>query len=423
MISGIAQSMDAPHTIIGTDPGWGSLRALSRDMRLRHMAVFGATGVGKSTFLLNLIAQDLARGDGLVVIDPHGALAEDALELVPSWRQNHVCALDLGDLAHPIGMNLVDDVHRDHRATVADGVLAAMRAIWHESWGPRLEEILRHSLMVLIEAPATSIVLLPRLLTDAEFRARMLTRCSAPLTLAFFEHRFNVWRDTDRDMAISPVLNKVEAFLFSPAVLHTLGQATSTLDLVRMMQKPRVIIANLAKGKIGESAAHLMGALLISRVQNAAMARGSGLPDWHLIIDEAQNFPTEALSSLLSEARKFGVSITAATQYTDAMPPTVRAALLGNAGTLISFRVGVEDAARIAPQFNRLHQDFSPAALQELGRGQAFMREAGDDTHPVEMAPPPERTGRGPVVRAQSQRHFSRPRAMVERNIINALRN
>ena len=216
-----------PHTNIG-ETSHGKSVSLTRDERLRHMAIFGSTGVGKTTFLLNIVGQDIARGDGLLVIDPHGDFAERVLTLVPPSRNNQVCYVNLTDSAYPVGFNILEDPGPDRRAVVADGVVSGMRAIWTDMWGPRLEQVLRHSIMALIETPNASLALLPRLLTDVDFRARVLSRVTNPLTRTFFEQRFNTWRDDYREQAIDPVLNKIDAFLFSPAILNVIGQAKST---------------------------------------------------------------------------------------------------------------------------------------------------------------------------------------------------
>ena len=290
------------HTHIG-QTSHGKPVSLTRDERLRHMAIFGSTGVGKTTFLLNIVAQDIARGDGLLVIDPHGDFAEKALSLVPPSRNNQVCYFNLTDSAYPVGFNVLEDVTPDHRAVVADGVVAGMRAIWTDMWGPRLEQILRHSCAALIETPNASLVLLPRLLTDARFRARITSRITNPLTRDFFERQFNSWRDSYREEAIAPVLNKIDAFLFSPAIRNVIGQAKSSLHFEQAMQRRRIVIANLARGIIGETPSNLMGALLLARVQAAGMARAS-LPQearipFHIVIDEVQLFGTDVIAQIL----------------------------------------------------------------------------------------------------------------------------
>ena len=413
------------HTHIGRTAN-GKPVALARDERLRHMAIFGSTGVGKTTFLLNIVGQDIARGDGLLVIDPHGDFAERALTLVPPSRNNQVCYVNLTDSAHPVGFNVLEDPGPDRRAVVADGIVSGMRAIWTDMWGPRLEQILRHSTMALMETPNASLALLPRLLTDAEFRARVLRRVANPLTRAFFEQRFNTWRDDYREQAIDPVLNKIDAFLFSPAILNVIGQAKSTLHFEHAMAKRRVVIANLARGIIGETPSNLMGALLLARVQAAGMARAS-LPHearhpFHIVIDEVQLFGTEVIAQILSEARKYGLSLTMATQFMAGLSEKTLAAVMGNVAALVVFRVGHEDAIVLAPEFDRPHQAFNAYALRQLPRGEAMVRISSNEGELVAMHPDPASCGSGERVKGQSRIHYGRPRAEVEERLTRLLK-
>jgi hypothetical protein len=200
-----------------------------------------------------------------LLLDPHGDLAENALGLVPTSRQNHVCYFDLGDFAYPVGLNILEDVHPDDRATHAENVVSAMRAIWKESWGDRLERILRHATAALIETPGASLVLLPRLLTDADFRQRIVPRLSNPITRSFFEQQFDAWRDQFRDEVIVSTLNRIEAFTFSPAIRNVVGQAKSTLHFEHALKHRRIVIVNLAIGTVGETPAYLMGSLIDDR--------------------------------------------------------------------------------------------------------------------------------------------------------------
>jgi hypothetical protein len=408
--------MDA-HTHIGRSLS-GTPVSLMRDERLRHTAIFGSTGVGKTTLLLNIVAQDIARGDGLLLLDPHGDFAEKALSLVPKHRTNQVCYFNLTDRESPVGFNVLEDVAPDHRAVVADGVVSGMRAIWADTWGPRLEQILRHSAAALLETPNASLVLLPRLLTDAAFRARIISRITNPLTRAFFEHQYNNWRDSYRDEAIAPVLNKVDAFLFSPAIRNVIGQAASTLHFDQAMDRRRVVIANLARGIIGETAADLMGALLLARVQAAGMARAS-LPEdvrspFHIVVDEVQLFGTEVIAQILSEARKYGLSLTMATQFIAGLGEKTRAAVMGNVATLIVFRVGHDDAVVLSPEFDRAHQAFNPYALRQLGRGEAMVRLSTVESELVELQADPPSCGSAEHVKKQSRLHYGRRRKAIE---------
>ena len=409
------------HTHIGETAN-GKPVALTRDERLRHMAIFGSTGVGKTTFLLNIVGQDIARGDGLLVIDPHGDFAEKALTLVPPSRNNQVCYVNLTDSAYPVGFNVLEDPGPDHRAVVADGVVSGMRAIWIDMWGPRLEQILRHSLAALIETPNASLVLLPRLLTDARLsRAHRISRLQALSRGPSSKRQFDSWRDSYREEAIAPVLNKIDAFLFSPAILNVIGQAKSTLHFEHAMAKQRVVIANLARGIIGETPSNLMGALLLARVQAAGMARASLPPEartpFHIIIDEVQLFGTEVIAQILSEARKYGLSLTMATQFMAGLSEKTRAAVMGNVAALIVFRVGHEDAVVLAPEFDRPHQAFNPYALRQLPRGEAMVRISSAEGELVEMHPDPPPCGNAERVKQQSRIHYGQPRDQVEERL------
>jgi hypothetical protein len=412
--------MDA-HTILGATDA-GDDVCLSLETRLRHMLVIGSTGVGKSTLLRRIVADDIARGDGGMLIDPHSDLAEAVLDHVPRQRHNHVCYLNVADIEHPVAVNVLQDTQADHRARAVDAVVSAMRAIWHDSWGPRLELILRYSLMAMMENGG-SLALVPRLLTDATYRGRVLERVSDPMTLGFFAGQYDVWTASFRDEAIVSVLNKLQPFLAFPHVRNIFGQVRSSLDLQYAMARQHVVIVNLAKGLIGETAAYLAGSLLVGHLQAATLGRAGDRerPPWHLVIDEAQNIGTEALVSLLSEGRKFGLSVCLATQYLSALSETTRAALLGNVGCLVCFRVGPEDAEILSPVFDRTHQSFNPRALQDLARGEAMVMIAGEDAKRVRVSPAPDGLGTADVVKRQSIRHYSRARKAVEQKLARAL--
>jgi len=411
--------MDAnTHSYIGTSKS-GDGVYLSADSRRAHLAILGASGVGKSSFLEHLAAQDIARGDGLLLLDPHGSLAEAALRHIPQWRHNHVCVLDIGDLAYPVTLNVLEDVDPDRRAVVVDGVVAAMRAIWHESWGPRMELILRHAARALIETPNASIAMMPKLLTDDAYRRLVVRKVSDPYARTFFADRFEAFREAHRAEIIDPVLNKIEALLSFPHVRNVLGAGRSTLHLEQAMARGRIVIVNLSKSRVSETAAHLMGALLIGNVLSKLTLAQTR--DFHLIIDEAHSFSSTAVASLVKEARKFNVSVTFATQDLASLDDRTRAALLGAVHSVMCFRLGVEDAALLAPSFDREYQAFNPYLLQHLGRGEAVMRIGGDDTVVVDVAAPPTGTGNVEAIKRQSRLHYGNRREDVERKIMRAL--
>ena len=408
------------HTHIGNSSSlYHPTVVLTLQERLRHAAIVGATGSGKSTLLRHIAAQDMARGDGLLLMDAHGDLAEAVLADVPPWRHNHVCYLSAADWEHPVGLNILEDTHPDDRAVAVDGIISAMRAIWAESWGPRMENVLRHASTALIETPNASLILIPRLLTDDTYRKQIVPRVSDPFARAFFDRRYENWRETYRDEVIEPVLNKIEGFLAFPSIRHILGQARSTVHFSHAMRHGRIIVANLASGVVGETAARLFGALLIAQVRAAAMASARAPAEerrpFHVLLDEAQAYGSLSVVNLLSEVRKYATSVVVATQFLDALSDTTRAALLGNAGTLVVFRCAPADAALLAPHFDELHQAFNPVALQSVPVGEAWVNGI-----PVKI-PAPREIGPNDAVKKQSRLHYARRREDVERNMLKAL--
>lgn len=399
------------HTRLGINAR-GEPVSLTLHERLRQIAVLGKTGMGKSTLLRSIVGQDIARGDGVLLIDPHGQLAEDVLVLVPPERRNQVCFFDLSDAEYPVAFNLFADVHPDDRELLAEGIVSAMFTIWGNSWGPQLERILRNSLIVLLDSPGTSFLHIPRFLTDPEFRARVVKRAKNPVARAFFEGQFASWPQDFIETSISPVLNKVEAFAVNQKIRNVLGQERSKLHFEHALRHGRIVIAKLAKGAVGDKPAFLMGSLLLARAQAAIMARERDPNDrrpFHIVIDEAQNFGPGVITTLLTDARKFAASVTVATQFLDRLETEARQAVLGSTETLVCFRLGPDDAEQLAPLFNREHQTFNPHVLHNLKLGEAWCR--GSYLYP-ELHPPTYPNAES--ARQQSRRHYARPRRVVE---------
>ena len=402
------------HTRLGIDAA-GNPVSLQLHERLRQIAVLGKTGMGKSTLLRSIVAQDIARGDGVLLIDPHGTLAEECLALVPPTRRNQVCFFDLSDGEFPIAFNLFADVHPDDRELLAEGIVSAMYTIWGDSWGPQLERILRNTLIVLLDSPGTSFLHIPRFLTDPEFRARVVGRAKNPVARAFFEGQFASWPQDFIETSISPVLNKVEAFAVNRKIRNVLGQARAKLHFEHALRHGRIVIAKLAKGSVGDKPAFLMGSLLLARALAAIMARERDPADrrpFHIVIDEAQNFGSGVITTLLTDARKFAASVVVATQFLDRLENEARQAVLGSTETLVCFRLGPDDARHLAPLFDREHQKFNPHVLHNLELGQAFCRNSFLYPDPdVQTYADAEST------RRQSRRHYGRPRQLVEREV------
>jgi hypothetical protein len=405
---------DMEHTRLGFDAA-GNPVSLQLHERLRQIAILGKTGMGKSTLLRSLVGQDIARGDGLLLIDPHGTLADECLALIPPTRRNQICFFDLSDGEHPIAFNLFADVHAEDRELLAEGIVSAMFTIWGDSWGPQLERILRNSLIVLLDSPGTSFLHIPRFLTDAAFRSRVVKRAKNPVARSFFEGQFASWPKEFIETSISPVLNKVEAFAVNQKIRNVLGQTRAKLHFEHALRHGRIVIAKLAKGAVGDKPAFLMGSLLLARALAAIMARQRDPADrhpFHIVIDEAQNFGPAVIATLLTDARKFAGSVTVATQFLDRLEAEARQALLGSTETLVCFRLGPDDARHLAPLFDREHQHFNPHVLYNLRMGEAWSR--GSFLYP-DLDPPTYQDADN-VVR-QSRRHYARPRHVVEREI------
>ena len=324
------------------------------DDRRRHLAVIGKTGMGKTTLLQKLIASDIDGGRGVALVDPHGDLAETILGCVPSKRTNEVVVFDARDRHYPVAFNPLACNNPEQRPLVASAVVSAFKKLYGDSWGPRLEHILRNALLALLEVPGTSLLSLQRLLSDPAYRKTIVGRVSDPVVRMFWEREFAGWKTQYQSEATAPILNKVGQFLSQPILRAIVGQSHSRLDFRRIMDEGRVLIVNLSKGRIGEDASNLLGSLLISSIQLAAMSRAD-MPekerrDYFLYVDEFQNFATESFATILSEARKYRLSLTLANQYLAQMDEATLDAVFGNVGSLLVFQVGARDAEVITAQ-------------------------------------------------------------------------
>ncbi len=402
-----------PFSIATTSHGGGV--AFTRDERQRHIWIVGKSGSGKSTLLFNLAMGDIYAGEGVAVIDPHGDLAEDILDAVPRSRINDVCYLDAGETEYPVGFNPATKIAPARRALAASGIVAAFKHLWSDSWGPRLEHFLYHGVAALISREHATLIDLARLYTDDRFRDRVVAHVTDPETRRFWQEEFPSYTKSLRSEAIAPVLNKVGQIAASPNLRLILGQVAPRFDLSFTMQNRRILIANLAKGTVGEQAANLLGSLLVSHLQLIAMERGTLPPQervpFSVHVDEFQTFSSDAFASLLSEARKFAVHFALANQYTDQLSNAVRSAVIGNAGTLIVFRVGSRDAELLAPEFRPM----DPGALADQEPFTAWLRR-GLGHYRIFVEPQLyEPLGTADLIREQSRQRFGRSRVAIER--------
>ncbi len=323
--------------------------------RRRHIYIIGKTGMGKSTLLENMIFSDIRSGKGIAVVDPHGDLADKILDFVPPNRTNDVILFDPSDRDHPVAFNMLENVDPSYNTIVASGLVGIFKKIYAESWGPRLEHILRNTILSLLEYPNTTMLGITRILQDQDFRRKVVKKITDPIVKSFWVNEFERMEPRLRNEAISPILNKVGQFLSSPIIRNIVGQPKSSINLRFAMDNKKIVIVNLSKGKIGEDSSSLLGSMIITKFQLDAMSRAN-IPekdrtDFYLYVDEFQNFATEAFATILSEARKYRLDITMANQYIAQMPEEVRDAVFGNVGSLISFQVGFDDSEMIAGQF------------------------------------------------------------------------
>ncbi|MDD3302387.1 MAG: DUF87 domain-containing protein [Candidatus Gracilibacteria bacterium] len=316
--------------------------------RRRHMYIIGKTGMGKSTLLENMIIDDIKKGRGVAVIDPHGDLAENIIGLIPKNRTNSVIVFDPSDVEWPIAFNMFDGVSKEHRALIASGMVGIFKRIFGDSWGPRLEYILRNTFLSLLEYPNSTLLSVPLMLTSDLYRSRVVSKITDPVVKKFWISEFERMAPNQKIEAVSPILNKVGQFLSSPILRNVLGQQRNSFNLRWAMDNSKIIIVNLSKGKIGEDASALLGSMLVTKFQLDAMSRADikekDRKDFYLYVDEFQNFTTDSFSTILSEARKYKLNLVMANQYIDQMTEEVKGAVFGNVGSLISFQVGYNDA-------------------------------------------------------------------------------
>ncbi len=391
---------------------------IRRDDRRRHLAIIGKTGMGKTTLLQNLIASDIEAGRGVALIDPHGDLADSVLESVPKSRTNDVVLFDAGDRDYPLSFNPLACLDPEQRPLVASGVVSVFKKLYGDSWGPRLEHILRNSLLALLEIPDTSLLSLQRLLSDLHYRKTIVGHLSDPVVRAFWETEFARWKPNFQAEAVAPIQNKVGQFLSQPIVRSIVGQSQSRLHLREVMDQGRILVVNLSKGRLGEDASTLLGSLLVTSVQLAAMSRAeipeSDRLDFSLYVDEFQNFATESFATILSEARKYRLHLTIANQYLAQLEEHTAEAVFGNVGSLLSFQVGASDAEILAEQ---LAGDVTPQDLIALPRFTAYLRLLLDGmpsrAFSIQTLPPRTRPlrdhNRPAIIRRTSRRRYARP--------------
>jgi hypothetical protein len=323
--------------------------------RALHIYTIGKTGTGKSTLLSNLIIDDIIKGRGVAVVDPHGDLINDVMEYIPQERVEDVVYFSPADRNYPIGFNLLESVDPEYKNIVASGIVGIFKKIFGESWGPRLEYILRNVVLGLLDYPSATMLSIIKVLTDTKFRRQVIEKIDDPIIKDFFLNEYERYDQKFRTEAVAPIQNKVGQFLSSTIIRNIVGQETSTIDIRKIMDEQKILLIDLSMGKIGEDNSALLGSMLITKIQMAAMSRAD-MPKhlrvpFYLYVDEFQNFATDSFAVILSEARKYGLSLMMANQYIAQMPENVANAVFGNVGSIIAFRVGAQDADSLQREF------------------------------------------------------------------------
>lgn len=328
---------------------------IKTDDRRRHLYAIGKTGMGKTNMLENLAIQDIRNGHGVCFVDPHGDTAEKLISMIPPERINDVIYFNPADQDFPIAFNVLEEVPREFRPLVASGLIGVFQKLWADSWGPRLEYILRNAILALLCHPSSTLLGINRLLVDKQYREEVLSYVDDPVVSAFWIDEFSKYNDRLLTEAISPIQNKVGQFLSSGLIRNIVGQTESSFNIRKAMDEGKILIMNLSKGHIGEDSSALLGAMMITKVQLAAMSRvdtpEEERRDFYLYVDEFQNFATESFAGILSEARKYRLNLILAHQFMAQLDETVLNAVLGNVGTIVSFRVGALDTEILEKEF------------------------------------------------------------------------
>lgn len=398
------------------------------DDRRRHMYVIGKTGMGKTTLLDNMIIADILAGHGVGVVDPHGELAEKILDFVPENRSKDVIYFDPSDINYPIAFNPLEQVGTEFRHLVASGIMGVFKKIWVDMWSARMEYILNNTLLALLEYPGSTLLGIMRMLNDKDYRKKVVDNLKDHVVKGFWNNEFAKYSQKFETEATAAIQNKVGQFVTNPLIRNILGQSHSSLDMRKIMDEGKILIVNLSKGKIGEDNSALLGAMMITKLQLAAMSRvdmpESERRDFYLYVDEFQNFATDSFANILSEARKYHLCLILAHQYIAQLEhgatTKVRDAVFGNVGTMVSFRVGAEDAEFLEKEFQ---PDFMMNDFVNLPKYNFYAKLMIDgissrpfSAHNIEPYQKPLQSFKEVII-DNSRQEYSTPRERVEEKI------
>ncbi len=398
---------------------------IKTDDRRRHVYVIGKTGMGKTTMIENMVMADIYAGHGVGIVDPHGDYAEHVIECIPASRINDVVYFNPSDVDFPVGFNVLEAVDETHKHLIASGLMGVFKKIWPDVWSARMEHIMNNVILSLLDYPGSTLLGINRLLTNKSFRARVVASIKDPVVKAFWVDEYNIWEDKFRKEAIAAIQNKVGQFLSASIIRNMLAQVKSTIDIREIMDNRKIFIMNLAKGRIGEDNSKLLGGMLITKIQLAAMERvdtpEKDRQDFYLYVDEFQNFATQSFANILSEARKYRLNLIVAHQFIEQLDEEyVRPAIFGNVGTIVVFRVGAKDAEFMENEFM---PTFTIQDLVNLTKFQVYLKLMIDGVSSTPFSAdtlPPfaVKTGNTEKVIRVSRERYAVPRAVIEEKVI-----
>jgi CxxC-x17-CxxC domain-containing protein len=406
-----------------------TLFGIKRKDRRQHVYLLGKSGTGKSVLMFNMIIQNIQNGEGVCLVDPHGENVEGVLSAIPPHRMKDVIYFNPADADYHIGFNVLELVDPQYKHLVASGLMGIFTKIWANAWSARMEYILNNCILALLDTPGTTLLGIPRMLVDKDYRQKIITNLKDPVIKAFWVHEYEAWQDKFRNEAIAPIQNKVGQFLSTSIIRNVVGQQKSTINIFDMMNEGKIFLVNVSKGRIGEDNSALLGGMIITKIQLAAMERvripEDSRRDFYLYVDEFQNFVTDAFAGILSEARKYRLNLTVAHQYTAQLisdkSSAVRDAIFGNVGTMIIFRVGADDAEFLESEFE---PEFTPQDIVNLPNYKIYLKLMidGVTSRPFSARTLPQMVKSGnkeieeEVIRS-SRELYCKPREFVEKEI------
>src|SRR3989344_143485 len=397
---------------------------IKMDDRRRHMYIIGKTGMGKSELLKNIAIQDIRDGRGLAFVDPHGDPVEDLLDYIPAERVKDVIYINPADLEYPIAFNVMESVDPDKRHLVADGIMAVFKKLWIDLWSARMEYILNYTILALLEVPDSTLLGINRMMAEKDYRKWVVAQVKDPEVKAFWTQEFEKWDPKYRMDATAAIQNKIGQFVSNVVIRNIVGQKKSSFEWRQAMDEQKILLINISKGRVGEDASRLLGGLLITKIQIAAMSRvdipRAERKDFVLIVDAFQNFATASFANILSEARKFNLSLVVAHQYVAQMEEEVRDAVFGNVGTIVAFHVGAEDAELLEKEMT---PEFMAQDIVNLGKREIYLKLMIDglaskafSAMTMDTLPPLEPSTRQEVI-SYSRQTYGRNRQEVEQAI------